>query len=197
MICYVVVRSGELAVGSLSRRAIWPDAGIRRGWLALALRRLPAAAARGRLDLPPSDRRSPTANAQLTSRRACSSAIAGPVAIGGRAPKHPAANAVDAQGHPIYQPPPQKRSFILDPLLGSAGCTAVASSDPFPLTLNTSHASLRLSRRRAARRSGRSRSRWRTPSARRSIAIRPRRSSGTTRCSPAPSPMSTRWSATP
>jgi hypothetical protein len=29
----------------------------------------------------------------------------------------PAPNAVDSQGHPIYQPPPKNKSFILDPIL--------------------------------------------------------------------------------
>ena len=60
-----------------------------------------------------------------------------------------------------------------------------------------SDAPFRLSRRRAARRGGRSRRRSPTRSARRSIAIRPRRWSAITACSPTPSPTCRRSSATP
>ena len=56
------------------------------------------------------------------------------------------------------------------------------------LSATDCHASFRLSQRRAARRGGRSRRRSRRRSGRRSTAIRPRRSSGITRCSPRPSP---------
>jgi len=84
---------------------------------ALALS-LAACGRKGPLDLPPSDTPAPTSNLTTSQAPTSSSVIAGPGGLfGGPASNDPAANAVDAQGRPIYQPPAQKKSFILDPLL--------------------------------------------------------------------------------
>jgi predicted small lipoprotein YifL len=84
--------------------------------LALALS-LAACGRKGPLDLPPSD--TPALSSNLTTSQApASPGITGPGGLfGGPASNDPAANTVDAQGRPIYQPPAQKKSFILDPLL--------------------------------------------------------------------------------
>jgi predicted small lipoprotein YifL len=69
---------------------------------------------RGPLDLPPSDTPSPQAN--LTQPAFGPSSM-----MPGSSQQQPAAhtpNAVDANGHPIYQPPASHKSFILDPILG-------------------------------------------------------------------------------
>jgi predicted small lipoprotein YifL len=71
---------------------------------------------RGPLDLPPSDTPSPQANANLTQPAFGASSM-----MPGASQQQPTAhapNAVDANGHPIYQPPPSNKSFILDPVLG-------------------------------------------------------------------------------
>jgi predicted small lipoprotein YifL len=73
---------------------------------------------KGGLDLPPSDTPAPSANlaASQTPNSPMMSTPGG--LFGGPAPSNtPAPNAVDAQGHAVYQPPTQNKSFILDPLL--------------------------------------------------------------------------------
>jgi len=88
--------------------------------MALALS-LAACGRKGGLDLPPSDTPLPNANgANLTSSEAPASApMSGPQGIFGSSASSsgPPPNSVDAQGHPIYQPPPSRKSFILDPIL--------------------------------------------------------------------------------
>jgi predicted small lipoprotein YifL len=69
---------------------------------------------RGPLDLPPSDTPSPQAN--LTKPAFGPSSM-----MPGSSQQQPdthTPNAVDATGHPIYQPPASHKSFILDPILG-------------------------------------------------------------------------------
>ena len=75
---------------------------------------LAACGRKGGLDLPPSDTPSPQANANLTqSSLGPSSLFPGSQQ---QTPTQPP-NAYDAQGRPIYLPPPKNKSFILDPIL--------------------------------------------------------------------------------
>ena len=82
--------------------------------IALALS-LAACGRKGPLDLPPSDTPSPTANRSNLTQPALSPSSFLPGSSTPDDTKRP--NTVDAQGHAIYQPPPQGKSFILDPLL--------------------------------------------------------------------------------
>jgi predicted small lipoprotein YifL len=81
---------------------------------------LAACGRKGGLDMPPSDTPAPTSN--LTASEAPASptmAPQGPQGLFGGSASNagPAPNAVDAQGHAIYQPPGPKKPFILDPIL--------------------------------------------------------------------------------
>ena len=78
---------------------------------------LAACGRQGPLELPPSDTPAPSSN--LTASQAPAAPAAGPQGMfGGSASNSgPPPNAVDANGHPIYQPPPSRKSFILDPIL--------------------------------------------------------------------------------
>jgi predicted small lipoprotein YifL len=76
---------------------------------------LAACGRKGPLDLPPSDTPSPQANANLTQPSPGPSSLF-PGSQPQQAPTQPP-NAYDAQGRPIYLPPPQNKSFILDPIL--------------------------------------------------------------------------------
>jgi predicted small lipoprotein YifL len=101
--------------------------------MALALS-LAACGRRGPLDLPPSDTPTPNANGAnlttpaigpsassslTTSQVPASAPMSGPQGMFGSSASSsgPPPNAVDANGHPIYQPPPSRKSFILDPIL--------------------------------------------------------------------------------
>jgi predicted small lipoprotein YifL len=78
---------------------------------------LAACGRQGPLELPPSNTPAPSAN--LTASQAPGApATAGPQGMfGGSSSSGPPPNAVDANGRPIYQPPPSQKSFILDPIL--------------------------------------------------------------------------------
>ena len=69
---------------------------------------------KGPLDLPPSDTPSPQASANQTQPAFGSSLMPG----SSQQPAAHAPNAFDTHGNPIYQPPPSRKSFILDPILG-------------------------------------------------------------------------------
>ena len=68
------------------------------------------------LDMPPSDTPLPQASANQTQPAFGSSSLM-PGSSSQQPPAH-APNAFDTHGNPIYQPPPQNKSFILDPILG-------------------------------------------------------------------------------